>query len=333
VNAQAPVVGFTFGDPRDRASEAPAVQRLVDHAGLHVVFIDAGADELAAAYMDTIAAQGAPFPTASIIAQHLVYRAARAHGIRVMLGGQGSDEAFMGYRKFQIFRLLQLVHQRRFAQALGFATTLIPDAIAELPRAANYWRIRHRYTRRHGMSTVLALPDALPSRLRFDPERPLWMRQVQDLRHASLPTLLRYEDRNSMAHSIESRLPYLDYPLVEFALALPVSLKLRHGYRKWLMRRLAHGLIPETIRRARYKRGFDVEQGAWIRRGLGATMRQALKERHAEIRPYLRTNDPIERVFGDDRLTRDPAAFGEVTTLLWLADAARGTVGVRSAAA
>jgi asparagine synthase (glutamine-hydrolysing) len=87
-----------------------------------------------------------------------------------------------------------------------------------------------------------------------------WERQVDDIYRFSLPTLLRYEDRNSMGNSMESRLPLMDYRLVEFGVALPEAVKLRRGYGKWIVREAMKGRIPESIRVARYKRGFDVSQ-------------------------------------------------------------------------
>jgi asparagine synthase (glutamine-hydrolysing) len=292
---------------------------------LDIVYVRADAQALAGAYRSALTAQGAPFPTGSILAQYLVYRAAREHGVRVMLGGQGGDEIFMGYRKYELFHLRQLVHRRRTWEALAFFASLVPEVLAETPRLSWYWRLRHRYTRSSGLATALDLPDTRPCPLDFDSDQPLWMRQLADIHHASLPTLLRYEDRSSMANSVESRLPYLDYPLVEFALALPVSFKLRDGYRKWILRAFARGRIPEAIRVARFKRSFDVEQESWIRGGLGSSIRQALHDGLPAARAYLKRGEmDVERLFSDDRLSRDPAAFGEATTLLWLADVAQG---------
>ena len=145
---------------------------------------------------------------------------------------------------------------------------------------------------------------------------------MHDVLHTSLPTLLRYEDRNSMAHGVESRLPYLDHELVEFALALDVGYKLRDGLRKWILRDYARGRIPQVIRLARRKRGFDVEQNRWIDGGLGKAMRSALHERLPLVRPYLAPGADLERMFSDARLKREGSAFTEATTLVWLGDCA-----------
>ena len=82
--------------------------------------------------------------------------------------------------------------------------------------------------------------------------------------------MLRYEDRNSMGNSVESRLPFLDSRLAEWAIAAPVSLKLRDGYGKWILRRVAASRLPREVVEDRAKRGFDVRVEEWMAAGLAA---------------------------------------------------------------
>jgi asparagine synthase (glutamine-hydrolysing) len=93
-------------------------------------------------------------------------------------------------------------------------------------------------------------------------------RQKTDLTYSSIPTLLHHEDRSSMAHSVESRLPFLDYRLVEFLLRCPTSLKLRDGWSKWLLRNALREALPSKIRLRRTKLGFHTPETKWIRLGL-----------------------------------------------------------------
>jgi asparagine synthase (glutamine-hydrolysing) len=71
-----------------------------------------------------------------------------------------------------------------------------------------------------------------------------------------------------MAHSIETRLPFLDYKLVEFCVNCPSSLKLRDGWSKWVLREVMKGAMPEVVRLRKSKLGFDVPQTGWLRDGL-----------------------------------------------------------------
>jgi asparagine synthase (glutamine-hydrolysing) len=93
-------------------------------------------------------------------------------------------------------------------------------------------------------------------------------RQKIDLLYSSIPSFLRHEDRNSMAHSVESRHPFLDYRLVEFAVSCPSDFKLRDGWSKWILRNAMQGILPEKVRLRKTKLGFDAPDGTWMRLGL-----------------------------------------------------------------
>jgi asparagine synthase (glutamine-hydrolysing) len=93
-------------------------------------------------------------------------------------------------------------------------------------------------------------------------------RQKMDLTLSSIPSLLHMEDRNSMAHSVETRLPFLDYKLVEFAVNCPTSFKLRDGWSKWILRRVMKGILPDAIRLRKSKLAFTVPQKCWMLDGL-----------------------------------------------------------------
>lgn len=314
------VKGFTFGHPDDPRTEGPQTQKLSEQTGINVRFIRPGMQEIIDTYFKIFDAQDGPFLTGSGIGQYQVFKVVREEGVKVLLGGQGGDEIFMGYRKFLVFHLRQLLWQRRTGEALAFALGLLPTFAAELWRASIYWRQRHRYTRSSGVGTVLKLPETKCKYIGFDPTKPLWIRQMHDVMYVSLPTLLHWEDGNSMGNSVESRLPFMDYRLVEVALALPAAVKVRDGFGKWIVREIACGKIPEEIRRARYKRGFDVQQSDWIGRGLGGAMREALRMRLPEIKQFLEPDAKVDELFSDAELKHRAAAFGEVTTLIWLAD-------------
>jgi asparagine synthase (glutamine-hydrolysing) len=93
-------------------------------------------------------------------------------------------------------------------------------------------------------------------------------------------------DRMSMAHSIESRVPLLDPPLVELALSLPLSLKIRHGERKYLLRQVAARILPDAVL-AKRKQGFGVPLGLWFRGRLREAFGDVLGSSRAEQRGYF----------------------------------------------
>ncbi|MDO8597349.1 MAG: asparagine synthase-related protein, partial [Sulfuricaulis sp.] len=95
-----------------------------------------------------------------------------------------------------------------------------------------------------------------------DPVRSLGYAQLTTL---NLPMLLRYEDRDSMAHGVEARLPFVDYRLVEFCLGLPEDFKLSDGWTKRVLREGMRGRLPERVRLRRDKLGFATAEEVWMR--------------------------------------------------------------------
>jgi len=311
------VVGFCYGHPQAPRSEGPLAQELAQKAGIQVRFVwpELSKERLTQAFEKTLAAQDAPFPTLSILAQNFVYEAARAEGYKVLLGGQGGDEGFMGYRKFFLFQLRYLLAQKRYAELAGFALGLAQLLRAEMYKLGLFWQNRPRYFGRLPQSNLRLPPVQLA--LGASHQAP-WLRQMLDVTRYSLPTLLRYEDRNSMGHSIESRLPFLDYRVLELGLALPVHLKLRHGYGKWALRQVAHGKIPESIRTARYKRGFDVTQ-SWLAAGLGSHLQEQIQAAAPLLRGILAPGLNPSQTYTPTQLQQHPRRLAEAISLVWLA--------------
>jgi asparagine synthase (glutamine-hydrolysing) len=315
--------GFSFGAPDENQSEGPVIARFSRAAGIDVTYVWPSLDEIGDAYEITLRTQAGPFGGGSIVAQQMVFQAARAAGFKVLLGGQGADEAFMGYRKFQAFRLRRLASREKYFAMLGFAMTLLPTVWAERWRWRQSWRQRNRYLKRSGMATVLQLPPC-DMEIGYSESATSRERQILDVSLASLPTLLRFEDGNSMGNSVESRLPFMDYRLVECGIALPEDWKLRGGHGKWIIRRVMKGRIPEMIRTSRRKMGFDVQQNRWIDGGLGRRIRRMLHDRETAVRRWLAPNSNIDTLFDDRTLKDRPLALCEASSLIWLADASGG---------
>jgi len=202
----------------------------------------------------------------SAIAQYKLFRRIRQDtDVTVLLSGQGGDEVLLGYLKFFFFHLKSLYRERRYWQA-----------VAQL--AASFWyrtvitqftlRSARRYVDRFALRQWRALG------VKHTPV-PIWSfkdmytRQVADIEKYSVPVLAHYEDRNSMAHSLEVRHPFLDHRLVSFTMNLPVELKIRHGWTKWVLRQ-AMPELPSAIRWRRDKQGFLTPEEHWLKNDLRA---------------------------------------------------------------
>ena len=172
--------GFTFGDPACEGSEGPLVCEFSRMTGIDVTYVWPGIDDIVHSFDETVAAQVGPFISGSMMAQYLVFQAARKAGFKVLLGGQGGDEAFMGYHKFQVFHLRRLLAQKKYPEVLSFLLSLVPTVIAERSIWAETWSNRQRYLRRSGLGTTLQLPDGTLE-IGYDPRRPLYERQLADI--------------------------------------------------------------------------------------------------------------------------------------------------------
>jgi asparagine synthase (glutamine-hydrolysing) len=186
---------------------------------------------------------------------------------------------------------------------------------AELGRLGIYLAAARRYL---GASPRgrLAMPERVVSLSPPAVEEP-WVRQLEDVTRFSLPTLLRYEDRNSMHHSIESRLPFLDHRVLELGLALPYDAKLRSGYGKWIVRALVKDSVPDSIRSARYKRGFDVA-GGWLRAGLADHLRTRIMDAAPTLRAFVLPRVELDRTYTSEAIASDAHMLAEAISLVWL---------------
>lgn len=316
--------GFTYGAADAPQSEGPVVARFAQQVGITPHFIWPALD---AAGLDTLLErtltwQEAPFPGMGIMAQNEVFRTVRAAGFKVLLGGQGGDEIFAGYRKFFVVATRHALHQRNAADAMRLLYSLGLMLLHEAGAARTYWRALGRYGA--DKSAGFSLLDWSPrvANLWGATGGSLTDRQIEDVQRWSIPTLLRYEDRNSMGHGVESRLPFMDYRLVELALALPSRLKIANGFGKWAVRQMTENVVPDFIRLNRKKRGFDVTQ-TWITDGLGASLRKRIHDNRAVLRPYLKAGADMNRYLSDEALQANSNLLDEALMLAWLVQPVR----------
>jgi asparagine synthase (glutamine-hydrolysing) len=233
-----------------------------------------------------VACQDEPFGSASIAVQWYVFERAQEEGLKVMLDGQGADEALGGYLYYFTMMGTHLLSRGNIPAAalLGLrylirygTLPLPPNALslrryaALLPRPlAKLLRTAVRASRGH--SVVEALPSPVTPQLQ-ELAGVGDRRSLPDLDEAlrgqferdSLPGLLRFEDRNSMTHSIEARVPFLDYRLVEHAFRLPLDLVIHGATTKYVLREAMKGILPETVRSRKDKIGFRASPGLTTR--------------------------------------------------------------------
>ena len=110
----------------------------------------------------------------------------------------------------------------------------------------------------------------------------------RDITSTNLPKLLRYEDRNSMAFSLETRLPFLDFRLLEAAFSYPLSYRYSHGWTKWLIRKAMSDRLPREVCWRKSKLGFPTPESEWLRHG-ASSIREILSGQAAQgVADYIK---------------------------------------------
>lgn len=254
------------------------------HANITLHKIRATPGELVRDLPALVRAQGEPFGSTSIYAQFRVFEAARAAGVPVMLDGQGADEMFAGYRHYAAGRIATALAGGRFmtARRLLAAARAGGHDVRRLALRAAWLAGRRRGLGGALRALGLARRPELPAgdlqwfRTRGvapasadslgRPGGDVMRSMLHDARTASsLPALLRFEDRNSMAHSVESRVPFLEPRLAELAASLPEAQLLADDLlSKRVLRAAMRGIVPDAILDRRDKIGFATPERRWL---------------------------------------------------------------------
>jgi asparagine synthase (glutamine-hydrolysing) len=279
-------------------------------------------------------AQDAPFGSMSIYAQHSVFRLAREHGIKVMLDGQGADELLGGYAFYSAARAASLIRKGRWAEC------------------ARFLRNAARMPGRGRLPLVLGsflLPPVVQGPFRFVVGEPLWpawirrdwferegvsphahharSRSSDVLKHelhttlteTTLPMLLRFEDRNSMAFSLESRVPFLTQPMADFILQLPESYLIDGmGNTKAVFRSAMRGIVPDEILDRKDKIGFQAPGEPWVKE-LAPWIEQMLRSDALRGAPFL-THKKLLRhweLIRDGKIRLDSTVWRWISLAAW----------------
>jgi asparagine synthase (glutamine-hydrolysing) len=247
-----------------------------------------------------------------------------------MLDGQGADEPLAGYHSSYAVYLSDLIRRNRWpmvvrtlAERARMHGVPLAEQVRRLlvpllpPRLAALLRRHERALRGHDWLGSEALrPYATGQDAREAAGALLGLPPVTDvaslcltLTYASnLPMLLHWEDRNSMAHSVEARVPFLDHRLVEFSLMLGNDHKIVAGDTKRVLRRAMSGILPDAVRDRRDKLGFATPEEAWFRGPLKSAVRDAVEGTLARYPGLL--NARGTRALADDMLEgRRPVDF------------------------
>lgn len=275
---------FSARSEDPRIDEFVYMEKVKERSGSDAFYVTPIAEGLLQSFDQLLWHQDEPFASSSVFAQYALFSKVKDEGVKVMLDGQGADEQLGGYFEFYGIYLNQLMREGRFA-----------DLVKELKGAKknnstmNPFRSLFKNMIPHGVKEWLYYLMNKPSSkcpwidfnvLECKPSPPhdsinrktfnSYAKEM--LLKVNLPMLLHYEDRNSMAHSVESRTPFLDYRFVEFILSLPPHFFIRNGMAKMLLRDAMRGIVPEEVLMRKDKIAFATDERRWLKENKASCM-------------------------------------------------------------
>ena len=252
---------------------------------------------------------------------------ARRSRVPVLLEGQGADEELAGYPQYAVRDLIDYVAGGRFSPGeIAVRVRGMIDCYSA--RWTLAWLVRElspallaRHRRRNGFQSLLR-PGAIGLQKYLRRERmpgSVRDRLLADHSTRILPGLLHYGDAVSMAHSVESRQPFLDYRLVEWLFRLPTEFKLRHGQSKWVLREYLRSGHMAEIGNRKDKLGYPTPIGKWLASDGGRSIESVLTRKSSIFDEWL---DPekVRTLFARGRsgaLAADHHLYKLVSAQLW----------------
>lgn len=289
LNYQQATFSSCFEQPQ--FDERQHIQKIIQVTGAEANYVFPNAQDLQTEIEDLIYQQDEPFGSLSSYAQWCVMKTAHQKGVKVILDGQGADEILAGYG-FQGTYWQELIanknYQRFFSEAKSayqqkgnlvfrrLPRALMPKLLNTLKTISNPY-LSADFTRSFSKQALVSEKTPFDSQLK---------NELYQLFASRLPNLLRSEDRNSMAFSIEARVPFLDYRLVEYAFSLPDYQLIQEDWSKWILRKSMDQTVPDSIRWRTDKMGFVTPQEQWLQNELRPWSQGVLSNSSFLSRPY-----------------------------------------------
>ena len=297
--AKSDIKALTYVAPGFEHDESEFASQIAKKSGLDWKPVQFTSDNFLEDFQSLINYMEEPFGSLSIFAQFNIMKAAKREGCKVMLDGQGGDELYIGYPRLAQRIILQNLMDYKFGSMLSewFWAIKRQEMSLLYPVLSNLYFNSFRMVTAKKLASFSRYVDK-EYLLGFDEEsvadfyslKGIQAKQVDELHRFILPRLLKYADRNSMFHSVESRVPHLAQRLVNFSLSLEPEKKVYKGWTKYIMRKAFEDKMPHEVIWQTKKIGFDTPQGEWL----------------AKIRPFVESEvDSLGGVINRNALLDD----------------------------
>lgn len=255
----------------ERIDESGYAEQVAAHCKTDLILVEPTYEDFRVSLSEVIKIQEEPFGSPSIILQYFVLKKAREMNCLVMLDGQGGDETLLGYeRYYPAF----IVKQKGMKRMRAFLDSSKNSKLSQLDLIKYYFyftryklrmiqlKSRHKYVKEEVLSRFESpiLKELTEKYMNIGELQKLEIRKTQ------LPHLLKYEDKNSMANSVEARLPFLDYRCVELAHSIPDEYKINSGWTKSILRKAIQSELPKAVVWRKDKLGFNAPEAEWLSR-------------------------------------------------------------------
>lgn len=278
----------------ERFDEKRWMDIVINHTSVDAHFVYPKLEDVFKVTSDMIWFHDEPYQSLSVFSAYNVFQLVKSNNVKVLLNGQGADEYLGGYGQFTYVRLISKIRRfkwlglykeikncrfSKYSSAFLFRivlASLIPERIRGV--------FSNIFDKQLTEIKKLINNDALGSK-NINPNKfiPIKLTNISNVsRHgtlySTLPKYLKWEDRNSMANSIEARVPFLDFRLVEFTYNLPEDYLDYQGERKRIMRDALKDILPEKIKNRRDKNGYLTAEQRWLKEDDPALFRQKIEE-------------------------------------------------------
>lgn len=250
--------------------ESDKAKLVAEHCKLNLQIVQPSSEDFKVLIDEVIYTQEEPFGSPSVFMQYMVLKKARELKCLVMLDGQGGDETLLGYEKYYPAYINSL--SSPWQKFRGFMKSAENSSLSRWQVLQYFiyftkYQVRlRRIKRRAGFIKAPILEAYQSKQLKALSASYLNIKKLQLLEVTSLqlPHLLKYEDKNSMRNSVETRLPFLDFRVLQTALSLNSSVKIRNGWTKYVLRKSMEKRLPDAIVWRKNKFGFNAPEKTWL---------------------------------------------------------------------